>query len=133
MAYIRRQGLPHILGQGKPVVPDALAPDADLALFPVDVVQLQVRHLSGTQAEPRQDEQDRIIGSPTGSPQERLDRRRRAPAEVTLGVLTAATWPPWERKRIGLGQCLLAGRENERSCEGQLSRSGHSPYAHGVA
>jgi hypothetical protein len=42
-------------------VPDTLAPDADLALFPVDVVEFQVHHLSGAQTEPRQDEKDRII------------------------------------------------------------------------
>jgi hypothetical protein len=42
-------------------VPDTLAPDADLALFPVDVVEFQVHHLSSAQTEPRQEEQDRII------------------------------------------------------------------------
>jgi hypothetical protein len=49
------------MGNGEPVVSGTLAADADLSLFPIDVIQLQVHHFSGAQAEPCQKEEDRII------------------------------------------------------------------------
>jgi hypothetical protein len=61
MEQIPRQGLPHILWDGEPVLTDTLPPDPDPSLFPIDVLQLQVDHFSGTQAEPGQKEQDRIV------------------------------------------------------------------------
>ena len=61
MEQIPRQGLPHILGDGEPVLSDTLPPDPDSSLFPIDVVQRQVNHFPGTQAKPCQKEQDRIV------------------------------------------------------------------------
>jgi hypothetical protein len=61
LAKIPRQSLAHIPGYREPGVPGTFAPDRYFSSFPVDVVQLQMCHFSGPQAEPRQEEKDRII------------------------------------------------------------------------
>jgi hypothetical protein len=80
MAQIPGQGLTDILGDGEPVVPEALAPHQELSTLPVQVIELHMNHLSGTQAEPRQEEKDRIIAPACGT-------RSIAAREETLHVL----------------------------------------------
>ena len=67
MAQIPGQSLTHILGDGEPVVPETLASHRELSILPVYVIERHMNHFSGTQAESRQKEQDRIVAPACGS------------------------------------------------------------------
>jgi hypothetical protein len=67
MAQIPGHGLTDVLGDGEPVTPHTLAPHRKLSTFPVQVIELHMNHLSGTQAEPCQKEEDRIIAPAGGA------------------------------------------------------------------
>jgi hypothetical protein len=66
IAYISRQGLTDILGDGETVLPDALPSDHELSVLPIQVIEFHMDYFSGTQAEACQKEQDRIVAPPLG-------------------------------------------------------------------
>jgi hypothetical protein len=79
MAQIPGQGFTDVLGDGEPVVPETLASYRDLSILPVYVIERHVNHFSGTKAESRQKEQNRIVAPACGS-------RSVAASEETLYV-----------------------------------------------
>jgi hypothetical protein len=80
LAQVSGQGLTDVLGDGEPIAPETLAPHHELSTLPVYVIELHMNHLSGTQAEPCQKEQNRIVAPACGS-------RSIAALEETLYVL----------------------------------------------
>ena len=61
MHQVIDQRLAHLPGQGQPIAGRPLAVDADLGPPPVQILQAQGGDLSSTQAQPGQQQQDRII------------------------------------------------------------------------
>jgi hypothetical protein len=58
---ISHDRIPHILRQRKLRAPTTLAMDAEASVLPVDVVELQRGHLSGTQPQASEQQQDRVV------------------------------------------------------------------------
>jgi hypothetical protein len=64
MSEIRDDRFADIGGQRQLEPPAALATHAQGAILPVDILELEKRHFTGTQTQPRKQQQDRIVASP---------------------------------------------------------------------
>jgi hypothetical protein len=55
------QGIAHLLGEGKTIVLLSFSPDRNLPCSPVNVVEFHRHHFAGPEAEPGQQQEDRVV------------------------------------------------------------------------